>query len=206
MAFAQNTTEGVAPTTQPATNHSAPSEPRSTTSHNPVNECATQGFPLPYHEADNQDLHFQSGSHGVPGHEHQQNIAPRPNPEAKNPVSPPDKAPAVSSLDKTVDAKTTMSSFTLHSVQILYRLSRAESLLASVWAWEIANCCLSSLCLIILAILLVAYKDQPVSKWSLYISINSLIAVFSAIMKSSLMMGVSEGTHLPTFISSSLSA
>lgn len=205
MASAQNTVEGVAPT-QAATNQSAPSEPQSTTSRNPVDECATQGVPVPAHKADNQDLHVQSGSQSVPGHGHEPNIPPPPNPGAKNLISPPDKTQAVPIVDINVNTKTTMSSSTPNGVQIVHRLSQAESFLASVWEWEIANCCLSTLCLIILSILLITYKDQPVSSWSLYISINFLIAVFSAIMKASLMMGVSEGSHQPTAIQSPLSA
>lgn len=205
MVSVQNVADAVALTTQATTNRSAPSEAPSTTRADPVDECMTQ-VQLSAVKADAGDLHLQSASPVAPVHGPAPTIAPHPSPEAKNLTSISNKAQAVPSLDKGITTKTATSSSTKVDTPIrgFRRLFQVQSFLASVWAWEIANYCLSNLCLIVLVILLVTYRGQPVSNWSLYISINSLIAVFSAIMKASLMMGVSEGTHQPTLIQPAL--
>ncbi|KAK7921356.1 hypothetical protein PG985_009378 [Apiospora marii] len=88
---------------------------------------------------------------------------------------------------------TVTSASTNHNSQLGKGSHPSRPPLTTFWVWEIHCCCLSVLCLVAISIILAIYKDRPVSDWSLMISINALISVFSAIMKASAMMGVSEG-------------
>ena len=72
--------------------------------------------------------------------------------------------------------------------------SRILSLMNDVWAWEILSCVLATTCLIAIVATLAVHQDHPLPQWPNYISINSLIAIMTAIMKASLMVPIAEGT------------
>ncbi|KAH6712655.1 hypothetical protein BKA61DRAFT_737007 [Leptodontidium sp. MPI-SDFR-AT-0119] len=66
-------------------------------------------------------------------------------------------------------------------------------LMADLWIWEILSCVLATICLVVIVAILDVHQDRPLPQWPNYISINSLIAIMTAIMKASLMLPVAEG-------------
>jgi hypothetical protein len=74
--------------------------------------------------------------------------------------------------------------------------SRILCLMADLWVWEILSCVLATICLVIIVATLAVHQGRPLPQWPDYISINSLIAIMTAIMKASLMLPVVEGTLL----------
>jgi len=68
--------------------------------------------------------------------------------------------------------------------------------MADLWVWEILSCVLATICLVVIVAILAVHQDRPLPQWPNYISINSLIAIMTAIMKASLMLPVAEGTLL----------
>ncbi|KAF3799379.1 hypothetical protein GCG54_00001421, partial [Colletotrichum gloeosporioides] len=48
-------------------------------------------------------------------------------------------------------------------------------------------------CLLVIVIILSIYQGQPLPKWPKYLPINSLMAIFTAVFKASLIMPVAEG-------------
>lgn len=61
------------------------------------------------------------------------------------------------------------------------------------WAWEVLSCCMSAASLAAIVVTLFIHDDRPLPQWPHYITINSLIAIFAAILKASIMMPVAEG-------------
>ena len=61
------------------------------------------------------------------------------------------------------------------------------------WAIEISSFFLATLALAAIFITLAIHSDRPMSQWPKLISINSLIAIFTAVLKAALMMPVAEG-------------
>jgi len=74
--------------------------------------------------------------------------------------------------------------------------SRMLSLMNDLWVWEVLSCVLATICLVAIVAILAVHQDRPLPQWPNYISINSLIAIMTAIMKASLMVPVAEGTFL----------
>jgi hypothetical protein len=62
------------------------------------------------------------------------------------------------------------------------------------WIWEISSCFIAVLCLISIAVILAIHRDQPLPRWPKMISINSLIAIFTALMRAAIIFPVAQGT------------
>ncbi|KAK2041977.1 hypothetical protein LZ31DRAFT_442935, partial [Colletotrichum somersetense] len=62
-----------------------------------------------------------------------------------------------------------------------------------VWWMEIFSSILALGCIIALVVVLSIYQGQPLSRWPKLISVNSLIAISTAIFKASLILPVAEG-------------
>lgn len=67
----------------------------------------------------------------------------------------------------------------------------------TVWWMEIFSSFLALGCIIAMVVILSIYQGQPLPRWPKLISINSLIAVFTAIFKASLILPVAEGKCSP---------
>lgn len=61
------------------------------------------------------------------------------------------------------------------------------------WVIEISSFFLAVLALAAIFITLAIHSDRPMPQWPKLISINSLIAIFTAVLKAALMMPVAEG-------------
>lgn len=61
-----------------------------------------------------------------------------------------------------------------------------------LWLWEILSIAVAALCLAAIVITLVLRRDRPLPKLPSAITINALIAVFTAIFKACLMMPIAE--------------
>ena len=62
------------------------------------------------------------------------------------------------------------------------------------WVLEIISCCVAGAAFVAVIVTLALHHDRPIPQWPGLISINSLISVFTAIMKASLLLPVAEGT------------
>ncbi|KAK2053385.1 hypothetical protein LY76DRAFT_483904, partial [Colletotrichum caudatum] len=62
-----------------------------------------------------------------------------------------------------------------------------------VWWMEIFSSILALGCIVALVVVLYIYQGQPLSRWPRLISVNSLIAISTAIFKASLILPVAEG-------------
>jgi hypothetical protein len=62
-----------------------------------------------------------------------------------------------------------------------------------IWFMEILSLVLAIIALIAIYITLTIHNDRPMPEWPKLISINTLISIFTAILKASLMMPVAEG-------------
>jgi hypothetical protein len=67
------------------------------------------------------------------------------------------------------------------------------SVLSDHWAFEILSCILACACLALIAGISSRYQNKPLSEWPSAISINTIVAVGSAILKDSLRVPVAEG-------------
>lgn len=63
----------------------------------------------------------------------------------------------------------------------------------TIWMAEIWSCVIASACLAAIIGVLSAYQGHPLPQWPLHITINALIAVFTAIFKTALMVPIAEG-------------
>lgn len=63
---------------------------------------------------------------------------------------------------------------------------------ADQWAFEIINCVLALCCLVSIVVILTIHRNRPLPQWPLNISINSLVSVFTAIIKASLLVPVEQ--------------
>jgi len=61
------------------------------------------------------------------------------------------------------------------------------------WLLEVLSCVLASIFFAAIVITLAIHKDQPLPKWPKAISINSLVAIFNAMLKACLLTPVAEG-------------
>jgi hypothetical protein len=61
------------------------------------------------------------------------------------------------------------------------------------WIWELLSCCVALLCLLAIITVLAIHRDRPLPQWPRMISINSLIAIFTALMKAALIFPIAEG-------------
>ncbi|KAH0424302.1 hypothetical protein CcaCcLH18_11653 [Colletotrichum camelliae] len=68
-----------------------------------------------------------------------------------------------------------------------------DSLLNRFWIWEVLSIALATVALAAMFITLLLHQDRTLPKWPSMITINALIAVFSAILKACLMMPIAEG-------------
>jgi hypothetical protein len=60
----------------------------------------------------------------------------------------------------------------------------------SWWWWEIASASLSVICMILLLVLLLQVDSRPLESWKLPIQVNSVVAVFTTVAKTSMMVPV----------------
>lgn len=75
------------------------------------------------------------------------------------------------------------------------KMSKVCSRLFTTWKMEILSCAIASLCLSAILGILITHKGLPLPQWPLNITINALIAVFTAIFKMALMMPVADGEY-----------
>ncbi|CAI0650446.1 unnamed protein product [Colletotrichum noveboracense] len=68
-----------------------------------------------------------------------------------------------------------------------------DSLSNRLWAWEVLSIAVATVALAAMFITLLLHQDRTLPKWPSMITINALIAVFSAILKACLMMPIAEG-------------
>ncbi|KAG8631205.1 hypothetical protein KVT40_000345 [Elsinoe batatas] len=61
------------------------------------------------------------------------------------------------------------------------------------WAYEVAACCISAITLAGVVILLWTRQNKPLPDWPALITLNSIIAVLTTIMKGSMIFAVAEG-------------
>ena len=61
------------------------------------------------------------------------------------------------------------------------------------WLWELLGWLLATGCLSAVVGILVKYDDQPLRRWPYSITLNSLLAILSAVSKSSLLIPVASG-------------
>jgi hypothetical protein len=97
--------------------------------------------------------------------------------------------------EKTSHATETM----LHTSDPLERpqlLTRLQKQWMDGWAAETASCALSVLALACLVVILRYFDGYVVTEMPLKISINTLVAVLAAVIKSSLLLPVAEGMLL----------
>lgn len=63
------------------------------------------------------------------------------------------------------------------------------------WLIEILSCLLATVALIATIVTLAIHRGRPLPQWPHLISINSLIAIFIAILKAAVLMPVAEGRY-----------
>jgi hypothetical protein len=68
-----------------------------------------------------------------------------------------------------------------------------QLLLSYAWFAEITSLLLASIALAAIVITLAIHQGRPIPQWSQLISINSLIAIFTAVLKTATIMPVAEG-------------
>lgn len=73
------------------------------------------------------------------------------------------------------------------------RIARVCSRLFTIWTVEILSCLIASVCLAAILGILITHQGLPLPQWPLNITINALIAIFTAIFKMALMVPVAEG-------------
>jgi len=61
------------------------------------------------------------------------------------------------------------------------------------WMAELFSCLVALVALVMMVIVLAVYQGRPMPQWPRAISLNTLVAVFSAVLKAALMMPVGEG-------------
>ncbi|KAK8094756.1 hypothetical protein PG997_001441 [Apiospora hydei] len=184
MDATENISDGREPVTR-ATTNSSPSDAQSM-NHEDIHESHLRDAPVPNPETgDQEDFHVGIGSADID----------EPSQEPKPPITTQlDQTHTLSSTGGTVAIQDTETwATTSNSPKLGKKPGHNRPPLTAFWVWEIHCCFLSTLGLVTISVLLVIYKDRPVSDWSLAISINSSISVFSAVIKASSMMGVSGG-------------
>ena len=65
--------------------------------------------------------------------------------------------------------------------------------LAKSWAWEVSSFMLALVALVAIIVTLKTQDRKPLPKWPSLITINSLVSVFTAILKASMIMPIAEG-------------
>lgn len=70
---------------------------------------------------------------------------------------------------------------------------RLRELWGNSWVVETFSCCIALIFLAATVITLAIHQNKPQPKWPRLISINALIAIFSALMKAALVLPLSEG-------------
>ncbi|KAK7948018.1 uncharacterized protein PG986_008904 [Apiospora aurea] len=184
MDAPENISDGREPVTR-ATTKSSPGDAQSM-NHEDIHESHVRDAPGPSQETgDHEDSHARIGSADIG----------EPSQEPKPPSTTQlDQTHTLSSMGDTVAIHDTETSATTsNSPNLGKKPGHNRPPLTAFWVWEIHCCFLSTLGLVTISVLLAIYKDRSVSDWSLAISINSLISVFSAVIKACSMMGVSEG-------------
>ncbi|OAL47424.1 hypothetical protein IQ07DRAFT_682272 [Pyrenochaeta sp. DS3sAY3a] len=72
------------------------------------------------------------------------------------------------------------------------RLVHAIAVLSDHWTFEILSCILACACLALIAGISSRYQNKPLSEWPSAISINTIVAVGSAVLKDSLRIPIAE--------------
>lgn len=71
--------------------------------------------------------------------------------------------------------------------------NQSDSRIQQLWLWEVLSIAVAALSLAAIVITLVLRRGRPLPKWPSAITINALVAVFTAIFKACLMMPIAEG-------------
>ena len=109
---------------------------------------------------------------------------------AANEQATPSHALPVQKLSPLVVENETRPSTTGDSRERIWQHPRQ---LADQWTWDILSCVVALLCVVSIVIILTIHRGRPLPQWPRMISINSLIAVFTALMKAALIFPVAEG-------------
>ncbi|KAJ3478882.1 hypothetical protein NLG97_g8459 [Lecanicillium saksenae] len=75
----------------------------------------------------------------------------------------------------------------------LIRTNKKRANVFSLWKWEFISLLMSILSFTAIVVILLVYQNRLLSEWKLPISINAIVAIFSALFKGSLAMPVTEG-------------
>lgn len=62
-----------------------------------------------------------------------------------------------------------------------------------LWVWELLSLLLAAIAFAAIVITLAIYQGRPLPQWPHQISINTLIAIFTAVLKAALLVPVGEG-------------
>lgn len=89
-----------------------------------------------------------------------------------------------------MDSQEPKKNGTRHKIRDLS--TRSDSSIQRLWLWELLSIAVAALALAAMVITLVLRRDRPLPKWPSAITINALIAVFTAIFKACLMMPIAE--------------
>lgn len=96
-------------------------------------------------------------------------------------------APAYTSID----SQQRPNSYVYHNEE--ESPSQSDNHVHRLWLWETLSITIAALALAAIVITLVLHRDRPLPKWPSAITINALIAVFTAVFKACLMMPIAEG-------------
>lgn len=127
----------------------------------------------------------------IPDHSHDRSVSPLSQASTtcynSDPGDGGEAAPAYTPIDhklqQNVDVRHDDHDSHFESDNCIYRL----------WMWEILSILMAALALVAILITLVLHKDRSLPKWPSAITINALIAVFTAVFKACLMMPIAEG-------------
>lgn len=73
------------------------------------------------------------------------------------------------------------------------KANRLNKLWQESWTPEIVSCVLSILSLVAIVIVLALYQNQPIPNWPRLITINSLLSIFSTLLKIGIALPLSQG-------------
>lgn len=68
-----------------------------------------------------------------------------------------------------------------------------------LWISELSSCLVSLACLAAMVVILRTHDEKPLPQWPHLITINSLLAIFTAIMKACMMMPIAQGSFAICF-------
>ena len=94
----------------------------------------------------------------------------------------------ISSTSTSVRSKPTPSKPARHG-----GFSEKLAMMDDRWVWEVMSCVMAASCLVAIITVLAVHSGKPLPAWPKLISVNTMVAVFTAIMKASIMVPVAQG-------------